>query len=110
MYDLGSKFEKYRDTANSGDFGSQWSVAREASRHRGNRGISLRLLIIILALVLVFLFIIRHGALNKWHEVKLQFVQERLGSGITVFAMFVRKLSFSKGLRSDCYYAEGTTN
>lgn len=52
-YDFDSKIKRYRETNNAGDFGSNWRDARESSRNRKNRGISLRLLIIILALVLI---------------------------------------------------------
>jgi len=57
-YDFDSKFSKYRDSHNSNDFGAHWKEARNASRHRGNRALSIRLLLIILLLVLCFLYII----------------------------------------------------
>jgi hypothetical protein len=57
-YDFDSKFSKYRDTYNSNDFGQQWQQAREKMRHRGNRGMSPTLLVIIVLLVLLFLYII----------------------------------------------------
>ena len=56
--DFDSKFAKYRETYNSNDFGRQWQEAREQMRHRGNRGISPTLLIIILLLTFAFLYII----------------------------------------------------
>lgn len=58
IYDFDSKFTKYRETANAIDFGSHWRAAREASRNRGNRGISKRLLIIIALLLLLFFYFI----------------------------------------------------
>ena len=57
-FEFGSKFDRFRETLNTNDFGSQWREAREQSRHRGNRGISLRLLIILLALVLICLYVL----------------------------------------------------
>lgn len=57
-YDFDSKFSKYRDVHNSNDFGAHWKEARAASRHRGNRTLSLRLLVIILILLLAFLYVI----------------------------------------------------
>ncbi len=58
IYDFDSKFGKYRDATSKDDIGAQWKEARSSSRHRGNREISTRLLIIIAVLVLIFLFII----------------------------------------------------
>lgn len=58
IYEFGSKFQKYKDATNSIDFGSHWSQARNDSRHRGNREINNRMLIIIGILVLIFLWII----------------------------------------------------
>ncbi len=55
-YALDSKFAKYRETTNSGDLSAQWKEAREASRHRGNREINTRLIIIIAILVLITLY------------------------------------------------------
>ena len=57
-YDFDSKFSKYRDTYNQNDFGQQWQEARMKMRTRGNRGVSSRLVLIILILTLVFLYII----------------------------------------------------
>ena len=58
LYDFDSKFSKYRDTFNKNDLGYQWKEARLKMRIRSNRGLSLRLLIIISALLLTFLYII----------------------------------------------------
>ena len=58
LYDFDSKFSKYRDTFNKNDMGYQWKEARLKMRIRSNRGLSLRLLIIISALLLTFLYII----------------------------------------------------
>ena len=57
-YDFDSKFSKYRDTYNQNDFGQQWKDTRLKMRTRSNRGISNRLVIIILILVLAFLYVI----------------------------------------------------
>ena len=57
-YDFDSKFAKYSQTYNSNDFGQQWQEARAQMRHRGNRGMSPTLLVIILLLTLCFLYII----------------------------------------------------
>ncbi len=56
VYDFDSKIVKYRDAVNSRDFGAQWQEARKASRHRGNREINTRLLVIFLILVLLVLW------------------------------------------------------
>lgn len=53
-YDFDSKFSKYRDTYNQNDFGQQWQEARMKMRTRRNRGVSSRLVLIILILTLVF--------------------------------------------------------
>ena len=58
IYDVDSKFSKYRDTYNSNDFGQQWSEMRTQMRTRKNRSVSLRLLLIILALAFVCLYIL----------------------------------------------------
>ena len=57
-YDFDSKFSKYRDTYNQNDFGQQWQEARMKMRTRRNRGVSSRLVLIILILTLVFFYII----------------------------------------------------
>ena len=57
-YDFDSKFSKYRDTYNQNDFGQQWQEARMKMRTGRNRGVSSRLVLIILILTLVFLYII----------------------------------------------------
>jgi len=58
LYDFDSKFSKYRETYNANDFGQQWQEARMQMRTKKNRGISLRLLLIILALVFLSLYIL----------------------------------------------------
>ena len=58
IYDFDSKFSKYRDTFNKNDLGHQWNEARLKMRIRSNRGLSIRLLIIISVLLLAFLYII----------------------------------------------------
>ena len=58
LYDFDSKFSKYRDTYNANDFGQQWQEARVQMRTRKNKGISLRLLFIILTLVFASLYIL----------------------------------------------------
>ena len=58
IYDFDSKFSKYRDTYNKNDFGQQWQEARQQMRTRSNRGLSARLLFIIIALLLAFLYVI----------------------------------------------------
>lgn len=58
VHSFGSVFNKYRETSNANDFGSQWADARARSRHRGNRGINKTVLLIIAVLVLLFLWII----------------------------------------------------
>jgi len=58
IYSFDSKFNKYKETTNAIDFGSQWAEVRKSSRTRGNREINKRLLIIIMVLVFIFLWII----------------------------------------------------
>ena len=58
LYDFDSKFSKYRDTYNKNDLGHQWKEARLKMRIRSNRGLSVRLFIIISFLLLIFLYII----------------------------------------------------
>lgn len=58
IYAFDSKFNKFKETTNAIDFGSQWADARQSSRHRGNREINKRVIYIIIILVLIFLWII----------------------------------------------------
>ncbi|QED37404.1 hypothetical protein FK178_06575 [Antarcticibacterium arcticum] len=58
LYEFDSKFNKYRNTTNAIDFGSQWADARNSSRNRGNRELNKRVIIIILILVLIVLWIL----------------------------------------------------
>ena len=58
IYDFDSKFSKYRGIFNENDFGKQWQEARLQMRTKKNRGISLRLLLIILALFLLSMYIL----------------------------------------------------
>jgi len=58
LYEFDSKFNKYKNTTNAIDFGSQWADARNSSRNRGNREINNRVVIIILILVLIVLWIL----------------------------------------------------
>lgn len=58
IYSFDSKFNKYKNTTNANDFGSQWADARSSSRNRGNREINMRVVYIIIFLVLLFLWII----------------------------------------------------
>ncbi len=58
LYDFDSAIRRDRETHSYNDFRAQWSEARHDSRHRGNREINKRLLIIIGVLILIFLFII----------------------------------------------------
>lgn len=58
LYEFDSKFNKYKNTTNAIDFGSQWADARTSSRNRGNREINYRVVIIILILVLIVLWIL----------------------------------------------------
>ena len=58
LYDFDSKFSKYRETFNQNDFGQQWQHARLKMRTRSNRGISIRLVTIILILIWAFLYVI----------------------------------------------------
>lgn len=57
-YDFESKFIRNRETVNYNDFRGHWSEARKGSRHRGNRLVNRRLIVIIAVLVLIFLAII----------------------------------------------------
>ncbi|WP_127844877.1 hypothetical protein [Psychroflexus aestuariivivens] len=57
-YSFDSKFNKYKDTHNTIDFGSHWAEARTNSRHRGNRSINRRVILIALVLAFIFLWII----------------------------------------------------
>jgi len=58
IYSFESKFNKYKNTTNSIDFGSQWADARASSRTRGNREINKRVIYIIIILIILFLWII----------------------------------------------------
>ncbi|MFC5046377.1 hypothetical protein ACFSTE_03830 [Aquimarina hainanensis] len=58
IYDFENRIVKYRETTNSSDFGAQWSEARKASRHRGNREINRRVIYIALILIFIFLYLI----------------------------------------------------
>lgn len=58
IYDFESKFEKYKNTPNSIDFGAHWKEDRKASRHRGNRSINRRVIIIFMILLFIFLWLI----------------------------------------------------
>lgn len=58
IYSFDSKFNKFRETTNAIDFGSQWAQARNNSRNHGNREINTRVLIIMMILILIFLWII----------------------------------------------------
>lgn len=57
-YSFDSKFNKYKETHNAVDFGSHWAEARTNSRHRGNRSINRRVILIATILALIFLWII----------------------------------------------------
>ena len=57
-FDFESKFTRDRETLSYNDMRAHWSEARKDSRHRGNRSVNKRLIIIIAALILVFLYII----------------------------------------------------
>lgn len=57
-YDFDSAIRRDRETVNYNDYRAHWDEARKGSRHRGNREVNTRLLIIIAILVLAFLFII----------------------------------------------------
>ncbi|MFI2742369.1 hypothetical protein ACG2LH_06490 [Zhouia sp. PK063] len=57
IYDFdSSKFVKYRETPSTRDFGAQWKSDRTANRHRGNREINKRFIIIFLILLLIALY------------------------------------------------------
>lgn len=58
VYEIESRFVKQRESLNVNDFGGHWKEARKANRHRGNREVSVRLMIIIAVLVLIFLYFI----------------------------------------------------
>jgi len=58
IYSFDSKFTKYKEMTNAGDFGAQWAEARSNSRNRGNREINSRVLVIAAVLILIFLWII----------------------------------------------------
>lgn len=58
IYDFESKFYKYKNTTNQIDFGAQWAEDRKNNRHRGNRSINKRVLLITGVLILIFLWII----------------------------------------------------
>ncbi len=58
IYDFENRITKYRDTTNAIDFGAHWSEARKSSRHRGNREINKRVVMIALLLVFLFLYFI----------------------------------------------------
>ncbi len=57
-YAFGSTFEQFRDTPNANDFGAHWRDAREMSRNRKNRGVSFRLIVIIISLFLAALYVL----------------------------------------------------
>lgn len=57
-YAFGSTFEQFRDTPNANDFGAHWREAREMSRNRKNRGVSFRLILIIISLFLAALYVL----------------------------------------------------
>lgn len=56
VYSFESKFSKYRETPNALDYRSNWKEARMASRHKGNREINIRLVIIIAILIFIVLW------------------------------------------------------
>lgn len=58
VFEFDSKFNKYKNTTNAIDFGAQWADARNSSRHRGNREINNRVVLIILILLLIVLWIL----------------------------------------------------
>ncbi|MEM6719941.1 MAG: hypothetical protein AAF611_11520 [Bacteroidota bacterium] len=58
VYHIENRYVKHRDGLNANDFGGHWREARQASRHRGNREVSTRLVIIIAVLILIFLYFI----------------------------------------------------
>jgi len=57
-YEMGSRFDRYRETTNAGDISSKWLEERKNSRTRNNRGLSKRMLIILLILILIVLYIL----------------------------------------------------
>ena len=57
-FDFESKFTRDRESVSYNDIRGHWSEARKESRHRGNRTVNKRLLIIIAILVFIFLMII----------------------------------------------------
>ena len=57
-YDFDSKFSKYRETFNENDFGKQWQEVRLQMRAKKNRGLSSRLVLIILVLAFLSLYIL----------------------------------------------------
>ncbi len=57
-FDFESKFTRDRESVCYNDIRGHWSEARKESRHRGNRTVNKRLLIIIAILVFIFLMII----------------------------------------------------
>lgn len=58
LYDFDSAIRRDRETYSYNDFRANWDEARNNSRHRGNRIINTRLLMIVLVLILLFLYII----------------------------------------------------
>jgi hypothetical protein len=58
IYDFDSAIRRERETYSYNDFRANWDEARNNSRHRGNRVINNRLLLIVAVLILLFLFII----------------------------------------------------
>lgn len=58
LYDFDSAIRRNRDSVNYNDFRAHWGEARTNSRHRGNRQVTFRLLLIVVTLILVFLYII----------------------------------------------------
>lgn len=58
IYDFDSAIKRNRETFSYNNFRAQWFEAREASRHRGNKSLSLRLWLIVFVLLFLFLYII----------------------------------------------------
>ena len=58
LYDFDSKFSKYRETFNENDFGKHWQEVRLQMRAKKNRGLSSRLVLIILVLAFLSLYIL----------------------------------------------------
>ena len=58
IYDFDSKFSKYRGIFNENDFGKQWQEVRLQMRAKKNRGLSSRLVLIILVLAFLSLYIL----------------------------------------------------